>query len=360
MQTLLAANLNDDNFSDLVIGGTHKSVVYYGTGTGLDVEKVFELPAENCKGIAAAELNRDGKPAIILANEGQRTVDPARGIARSTIYWAAATGFDRANRTHLPTLGATTVQVAELNGDEFPDILFGNGHDDRFSGVPSYIYWGDSNGYSSHRRQELTGFGTIGSGVLDLNRDGWPDILLVSYLSGKRDTLLAVVFWGNTAHHYSSASSTLMDIRPNMEFSMADMDDDGFPDIVFLGDRPRPEEAIVVWGSADGFDPEDRTQLPVRGAQSNNVADLNRDGYLNILFTAAGKRGKGRKGTPRAVIVWGNGDRLRNAQTSEWELLSSGTESDAIADLNKDGYLDLIFPLHHANQSGIWYGNSRG
>ena len=152
MQTLLAADLNDDNFSDLVIGGTHKSVVYYGTGTGLDVERVVELPAENCKGITAADLNRDGKPEIILANEGHRSADPAQGTTQSTIYWSAATGFDPANRTHLPTLGATTVQVAELNGDEFPDILFGNGHDNRSSDVPSYIYWGGSNGYSSHRR----------------------------------------------------------------------------------------------------------------------------------------------------------------------------------------------------------------
>ena len=360
MQTLLATDLNDDHFSDLVIGGTHKSVVYYGTRTGLDVEKVFELPAENCKGIAAADLNRDGIPEIILANEGRRPADPAQGAAQSTIYWSAAAGFDPANRTHLPTLGATTVQVAELNGDEFPDILFGNSHDHRFNDVPSYIYWGDSNGYSSHRRKELTGFGTIGSGVADLNRDGWPDILLVSHVSGKRGVLPPVVFWGNTAHHYSSASSTLLDLHPHMEFSVADMDDDGFPDIVFLGDRPRSQQAIVVWGSADGFDPENRTQLPVSGAQSNNVADLNRDGYLDILFTAPSKRHKGRQRNPSGVVVWGNGDRLKNAQTSQWELSSTGTESNAIADLNKDGYLDLIFPLHHANQSEIWYGNSRG
>ena len=168
MQILLAADLNDDIFSDLVIGGTHKTVVCYGTGTGLDVEKVFELPAENCKGISAADLNRDGKPEIILANEGHRSADPAQGAAQSTIYWSAATGFDPDDSTGLPTQGATTVQVAELNGDDFPDILFGN----RSSDVPSYIYWGGSDGYSSHRPQELMGFGTIGSGVADLNRDG--------------------------------------------------------------------------------------------------------------------------------------------------------------------------------------------
>ena len=169
-----------------------------------------------------------------------------------------------------------------------------------------------------------------------------------------------MVFWGNTAQHYSSASSTVLDMRPNMEFSLADLDDDGFPDIVFLGDRPRSSESIVMWGSAQGFDPENRTRLPVSSPQSNNVADLNRDGYLDLLYTAPGKRREGRQRNPQAVIVWGNGSRFENAQTSQWELSSTGTESNAIADLNKDDYLDLIFPLHHSNQSEIWYGNARG
>ena len=66
---------------------------------------------------------------------------------------------------------------------------------------------------------------------------------------------------------------------------MADMEDDGFSDIVFLGDRLRSQEAIVVWGSAEGIDPEDRTQLSARHAQSNNVADLNLDGWLELIIS---------------------------------------------------------------------------
>ncbi|MCH2213118.1 MAG: VCBS repeat-containing protein [Fuerstiella sp.] len=359
MQTLVATQLNGDHFADLVIGGTEKAVVYYGQAEGLNVEQCLELPADNCKGIATADLNRDGRPEIVLANEGPGFVRGRRQPGSdSTIFWASEQGFDETKRTDLPTLGSATVQVADLNGDETPDILFGNSRDAERNDVPSYIYWGSPDGYASWRRQELTGFGTIGSGVADLNRDGRTDVLLVSHLSGNNTTRPAVIFWGNSGHHYSSASATILEANPHMEYSVADLDDDGFPDLLFLSDRSM--HANIMWGSPAGFSARSQTELPVRNPMSSSVADLNRDGWLDIVYTVPGSFRDAEKTNARTVILWGNEKRFDGARTYEFELSAPGTEANSIADLNRDGHLDLIFPLGNSETSEIWYGSQKG
>ena len=358
MQTLLAAKLNNDRFDELVIAGTEAAVVFFGADHGLDVDHVVTLPANNCHGMAATDLNGDGQPEIVLANRGQVPgIGQKYRTSSSTIYWASSRGFDPDNRTDLPTLGASTVQIADLNDDGIPDILFGNSYDAAGNDVPSYIYWGGRDGFAEYRRQELTGFGTVGSGIADLNGDDRPDVLLVNRYSGRHEPLPAVIYWGNPGHNYGNASSSLLDVHPHMEHSVADLDDDGYPDFVFLSDRSGP--ALIVWGSTNEIDSWPRTELPVHRPMSSSVADLNCDGFLDIVFTVPGNL-RSIRANARAVILWGNGERFRGARTNEFELSAGGTEANTIADLNRDGWLDLVFPLAGAVSSEIWYGSEDG
>jgi len=90
------------------------------------------------------------------------------------------------------------------------------------------------------------------------------------------------------------------------------------------------------------------------------VADLNQDGFLDLLYAVPGQLRAGRRGNAHAVVVWGNAKRFDKADTAEWELSSSSTETNTIADLNRDGHLDLIFPLPSSGTSEIWYGSAGG
>ena len=74
---------------------------------------------------------------------------------------------------------------------------------------------------------------------------------------------------------------------PHMEHSIADLDDDGFPDLVFL--KGPADRAMVMWGSQAGFHVDNRTDLPVEGPSSSSIADLNRDGSLDIFFVKTQK-----------------------------------------------------------------------
>ncbi|MFN0165373.1 MAG: FG-GAP repeat domain-containing protein [Bryobacteraceae bacterium] len=348
MKTTFAADLNGDRLTDLVICGSDRAVVFSGGVSGLSAAP-SELPAKNCGGIEAADLNRDGHLDLILANEGSGD----QAAPASSIFWGSAQGYAANRKTDLPALAATTVSVADLNRDGFPDILFGNAHDADSYDVPSYIYWGGPNGYSPYRRSGLLGFGVAGSGIADLNRDGHPDVLLVGHLSGSTHVLPSTIYWGNPEHSYSSASTTLLDPGGEMEYSAADLDDDGYPDLVLLHGK----QAAIWWGSAGGHRPENRTFLPMRQPISSSIADLNRDGFLDIVMTS--HAGPAETHAP-VMILWGNANRFKDARTTEFELGAASTEANTIADLNRDGYLDLIFPQGMSDQSEIWYGSAEG
>jgi len=346
MKTLLTIQVNQDNIADLVVAGSNKAILFYGSNNGLLLDNIMTLPTNYCQDLKAADLNNDKQIDLVVANSG----DPNNSSTNSTIYWGTDNGFSQNRKTDLPSLGATTVSIADLNKDNILDILIGNSHNSIGNDVPSYIYWGGNSGFASHRRSELTGFGTISSGIADLNQDKHPDILLVAHLSGKRGVLPSVIYWGTSDHYYSNAASTELDLGAFMEFSIADLDDDNFPDIIFNSGNT----AYVKWGSSAGYQEKSKeTALPLKKTIASSVADLNKDGFLDIVFSLQASPG----GNAGAAIVWGNANRFKDPKVNKWILNFPGIESNAIADLNKDGFLDLIFPGGNAEISEIFWGS---
>ncbi len=367
IKTLLAADLNNDGIADLVAAGNRNAMIFNGSRGGLVGDRAKDLPAANCLGLEAADLNGDGQVDLILANAGEPDQEPPA----STIYWGAGKGFSSDRRTDLPTLGAKTVKAADLNKDGSTDLLFGNEND--MKRAQSQIFWGGANGFSGNRRKELQSFGVVGAGIADFNRDGNPDIVLVNRLHGDPGIIPSAIYWGNQDHSYSSASVSLLKPGGEMMFSIADLDDDDFPDIVMMhGGKP-----YIWWGSPSGYSADNRTAVPLKSQQTAaggnviyfNVADLDADGHLDIVCgimgdvtIASGTLSASERRMARAVIVYGNDQRFKDARLSGDLQLSGymGSQSLAIADLNKDGYLELIFPMSDIDLSEIWWGGANG
>jgi len=341
--TLVAARLNSDSYDDLIMAGGTQVLIYRGSAGGLVADQSISLATGGVTDLKAADCNADGLCDLVIANSGSPT---------SMILWGTEDGFEANNCTELPTLDAQSVSVADLNGDRRPDLLFGNYADAERYDVPCYIYWNGPQGFSAYRRTDLLGARVAGTAVDDLNGDGRPDILIVNHVSGPSGPRPALVFWGNADYRYSPAAMGVIENGGNMMYSAADLDDDGWPDVVFLGNRG----AYICWGGQDGYTLERRTHLDIPGAISSRVADLNADGYLDILFTVSGNVPGGSK----AVIVWGDEYRFAQLRTDEIHFLGPGTEASAIADLNRDGYLDLVFPCTGSAQSEIKWGSPDG
>jgi len=190
--------------------------------------------------------------------------------------------------------------LIDPDGDGDLDFVLGGR-----SSKPSQLYWFE---FQSPDRwvQHVVGtnyLSDVGLAVLDVDRDGWPDLVCsgVWYRNpGKpRDQPFErYVFDENAAGAH--------------DILVADIDGDGKPDIVMMGDE-RTKLNALCWFSI----PSDPKQLwmrhligaPVHGAVTpGGVADLDGDGDLDVIRADTwfeNKDGKGREWVPHKNIPMG-------------------------------------------------------
>lgn len=131
---------------------------------------------------------------------------------------------------------------------------------------------------------------------LDLNRDGWPDIIFVT---GSR----VVIFWGS-ALGFSDDSKTELEASSGANICVADLNRNGYPDIIV---SQFSSTSYIYWGGPNGFSNSNRTELETDLAWGVSVSDLNGNGWLDIVFANYGPA----HGNADSYIYWGgsNGDR---------------------------------------------------
>lgn len=358
---LRAADVNGDGYSDLIVtlAGEAESIridedkpaaeptggalIFRGGPRGIEPLEPVRLPARRARASWVADFNRDGSPDIALAN----------GEGSSAVYWGGAGGFSPGRRTELPTLSASAVSAADFNHDGYLDLVFSNSHGEKTYDVPSYIYWGGPKGFAPYVRSELQSFGAADVNTTDLNGDGKPDILIVNQYSGTVEGRIdSAIFWGNPHHYYSSALMTKLPTAGAYDTTAADFDQDGYPDIVIANSYV--PVSYLYPGSKDGFSANRRIELPVGRKYASSTADLNGDGYLDLVLVGS----KGRV-VSVGTILWGSADGFSPQRKTELALKPKTSLSVSIADLNKDGHLDLVFPDGYFNGLQIFWGNGR-
>lgn len=332
--SLRALELNQDKRSELVVSRQDDhSLVLWGSPDGLRLENALSLPTADAQDAAAGDFNRDGFVDLVFANQ--------RGGA-SVIYWGSAQGLSAARVTALPTLAARAVAAADFNADGFPDLVFANSQDEKGHDVPTYIYWGSEKGFAPYLRAEIQGFGPVSVAAGDFNHDGRADILLVNQLSGLLPNHVnGLIFWGNAHHFYSAASMTVLRDIGDGQVSNADLNDDGYPDLVFMN--------TICWGSASGYRDSSRTVLPAKGTlQGSRVADFNRDGFLDLLFSH-----RAADGHCTGIIYWGGKAGYGPDRAQEFSL-PGYVIYPTLADLDRDGYLDMVCADVQGQSSIVW------
>lgn len=336
---LRTVDLDGDRYSELCLmlrGGY--SLVLKGRENGLGTNHADRLPVADAEDAVAADLNRDGFRDLVFASGSG---------SHSLIFWGTAQGLAAQNPTALPTLSAKGVTIADFNKDSYPDVAFANqqnrvGHD-----VPSYIYWGSPRGFAAYLRSEVQGFGPVSIGSGDLNDDGQIDLLLVNQMSGLNpNPVNALVFWGNPHAFYSPNAMTELRNVGDGQVTSADLNDDGHPDLLLMSD--------LFWGGAEGYRDSRRTVLPSEGiVLGNRVADLNRDGYLDVVIVER-KKDSSQPGR----ILWGGSDGF-NKERSQPFALPSDTTYPNLADLDRDGFLDLVAADINGKSCVLW-GTAQG
>lgn len=128
-----------------------------------------------------------------------------------------------------------------------------------------------------------------------------------------------------------------------------DCNNDGWYDLV-SANRNGPD--LRIWlGSATGYSAENYLTYPIpfRGSGNSDMADLNLDGYPDLIHSGYTR--------PYLCIYWGTP--TGPSPTDTTKLPSDAAEAVYVADFDKDTYLDIAGASHH-QQTYIYWGSGAG
>jgi methionine-rich copper-binding protein CopC len=365
----------DGGLSDLFGNAAgQSSVLRWRTGGGL-----FRPPQEvnafiNETAIAAGDVNSDGRADMVSVGPELKTLLVRRQIAGGALAAADEVPLRASTSTVCPP---DSIQIADLNGDGRADVVVA----ERGCGLGLLLQ--DASG------RLVPGPFLVSSDshvvrAADLNGDGLNDLVAVGNTGG------TVTVWLQQAGGgWSAARALPLAYTAPVDLAIGDINGDGRPDIVVASGGGGPGKGLGLllqvangafepggylqvnptWGAygvaigdlngdgradiASGFGMDDglalfyqgadgRLQPPLRldgfdSASYLAIADVNADGLPDLVVRQRGL-------TPLVVLLQQTGGTLQRAQQFDNELFSTnGPDRLAVADLNGDGKVDVLF-----------------
>jgi hypothetical protein len=236
----------------------------------------------------------------------------------------------------IPTGGRGGTALADLDGDDDLDIVE-NGYWLECPGDPVRDPWA--------RHEIAEGWpGDVGASAADMNGDGRPDVLFSPAETKGR------LSWFESPADPKSGRWGEHIIDPDVDhihtFKIADMNNDGLLDLVTSEMEQSSRRRVSVhWNLGRSLD-WSRQVLATTGSHNIRVADLNRDGYLDVIGA-----NHGNTGCRTPVEIWLNRtdpkvglDRWTYIHADGRREPAAGGKGDfgiGFGDLDGDGYLDI-------------------
>ena len=331
-------DLNHDGIPDVVIAaGTSVDLNYVHTILGVDVllgrgdgtfsPAVHYMTTGSASFVGIADVNGDGLPDVITANGDPSLLDDDGAI--NVLLGKGDGTLQAAVKYTITGQQATSFYIGDFNGDGHPDLAVSTNS----AAVYGYTILLNNGSGVFHVGQQGTGYYPVG--VADIDKDGRLDMVMAEFVgnaTGPPSALMKVLFGaGNGTFTRSGPVYTIDNLGFGPFVAIADFNEDGFPDVVVNG----ISQLIVLLGHGDGSFTQSSSMAKVDGPTGWVVAgDFNHDGHMDVAIMAS----------PGQEILTGNGNGTFGYRTiygNEGDT-TEYPEGMAMADLNNDGYQDLV------------------
>ncbi len=327
------ADINGDGRRDLIIGGNASGGLVWYENPGWTRHTISALAGFGTDQ-EPADVDRDGRIDIVSIGVDEAD-SPWLGWFRnagSSDTWSSVT-IDR--RT------LHDIEVVDLNGDGMLDIvardqeMFGSTHGDAV-----YVYL-----QTAQATWDFTSF-TCANGeglkVVDVNRDGRPDVIVNGTWFENDGTGR-----GWTPHRYTATY-----VHRSVAIDAADINGDGRLDVILAPSEPAGGRYRLSWfeSPADPLQP-DWTEHVIEDSietvhHALGSADFDEDGTMDVA-TAEMHSGS----YPHEVKVFLNGG---GRAWGKQVLAASGSHNIRIADIDGDGTSDLFGANWRGQGSDLW------
>jgi hypothetical protein len=351
-------DFNGDGNADVeVLAGGYSSVIAFlqGNGNGTFKAPVFtSLPSSDLPtGLAAADFNGDHHNDLaILTYSG---VEILIGLGNGKFQSPVNYSLGYYN---------SSISLADLNGDGKTDLVVGYGRGGVGTNAVIPLMNNGSGAFAVGATYSLGGWNFASVALGDFNGDSKQDIVLTSSCSETSncpDGALSLLLGnGNGTMQGTTPAKVTIQVTHQL---LVDINGDGIPDMVgtenyYRGNQQNPGAVVVALGIGGGkFGPSTEYPSTLSGPTGLAVADLNGDGYLDVVMN-------GFDGSSCAVAVFlgGKGGSLGSSAT--YPLPDYTTGAPAIGDFagNKKPGIAVVQQSQSGGASGvgILLGNGDG
>jgi hypothetical protein len=178
--------------------------------------------------------------------------------------------------------------------------------------------------------------------VVDANGDGYQDVLFPVLQTSSSNYIADSPLFTGSPVGFDTVATTKFPTIGAMDAVVADLNRDGHMDVVFAQEQDAGDYAVnstLFWGDSDGWNSTPDVIFETKGASGVEAADFDKDGLMDLVFacyrTAATT-------SIDSMVFFQDTDGF-NGSDPDYSIATKGARGVAVGDIDENGWLDLVF-----------------